>query len=178
MHIILGALGLLVTILFLLSRLADAGIDLGGLNPFLWKRRRAWRRKVEGNPIFTMQDPLEIAAILIVATGKIDGDMSSEERKSVFREFEHTLGLKHRAATDLVGSSAYLLGDMRLFREQLDAFLANAKERMSPAQAKSVISMMESVAGATGTPSEQQMSLITTARERLDPAPQPKGTWG
>jgi uncharacterized tellurite resistance protein B-like protein len=177
MHVILGALGLLVTILFLLSRLADAGIDLGGLNPFLWKRRRAWRRKVEGNPIFTLRDPLELAALLVAATAKIDGDMSSEEKKVVLREFEHTLGLKHRTATDLLGSSAYLLGDTRLFQEQLDAFLANAKERLSPAQATSVIAMMESVAGASGTPSESQKRLIATTRERLEPAPEPIGTW-
>ena len=45
MPYLLGFLGLLVTVLILLSRLADAGIDLGGLNPFLWRRRRAWRQK-------------------------------------------------------------------------------------------------------------------------------------
>jgi len=178
MHIVLTALGLIVSILFLLSRLADAGIDLGGLNPFLWKRRRAWRRRVEGNPIFTLQDPLEVAALLIVAIAKVDGDMSSDEKKSVLREFEHTLGLQHRAATDLLASSAYLLGDMRVLNEQMEAFLANAKERMSEAQARSVISMMEGVAGSTGTPSEQQKHLIAMVRERLDPPPQPIGTWG
>lgn len=178
MHIVLAALGLIVSILFLLSRLADAGIDLGGLNPFLWKRRRAWRRKVEGNPIFTLQDPLEVASLLVVATAKVDGDMSSEEKRTVLREFEHTLGLKHRVAADLLGSGVYLLGDMQVFQEQLAAFLANAKERLSPAQAQSVVAMMESVAGSGGSASEQQKSLIAAARERLDPAPQPKGTWG
>jgi len=34
MHIILGVLGAIVTILVLLNRLADAGIDVGWLNPF------------------------------------------------------------------------------------------------------------------------------------------------
>jgi len=178
MHIVLAALGLIVSILFLLSRLADAGIDLGGLNPFLWKRRRAWRRKVEGNPIFTLQDPLEIASLLVVATAKVDGDMSSEEKKAVLREFEHTLGLKHRVATDLLGSGAYLLGNMQVFQEQVAAFLVNAKERLSPAQAQSVISMMESVAGSTGSASEQQKGLIAATRDCLDPASVPKGTWG
>ena len=40
MHIILGALGSIVTILYMLDRL---GIDIGGLNPFYWYRRRAFR---------------------------------------------------------------------------------------------------------------------------------------
>ncbi len=177
MHI-LGALGLLVSILFLLSRLADAGIDLGGLNPFLWQRRRAWRKRVEGNPVFRMQDPLEIAALLVVATAKSEGDMTGDDRRAVLREFEHTLGLKHRVAIDLLGSSAYLLGDTRDFREQLDAFLKNARGRLSPAQAQSVIGMMESVAGSTGAASDQQKQLIAAARGQLDETLQPKGTWG
>jgi hypothetical protein len=96
----------------------------------------------------------------------------------VLGAFEHTLGLKHRVATDLLGSGAYLLGNMQVFREQVDAFLANAKEWLSPAQTQSVIAMMESVAGSTGGASEQQKNLITAARDCLDPASQPKGTWG
>lgn len=40
MHIVLGLLGTLVTILWLLYRLAEMGIDLGGLNPWAWRRRR------------------------------------------------------------------------------------------------------------------------------------------
>ena len=43
MHIILGALGTIVTILWLLHRLAEMGVSLGGLNPWLWQRRRKWR---------------------------------------------------------------------------------------------------------------------------------------
>ena len=39
MPVILGFLGSIATILVLLRQLAEAGIDLGGLNPFLWKRR-------------------------------------------------------------------------------------------------------------------------------------------
>ncbi len=45
MHVIIGVLGSIITILILLNRLAEAGIDLGGLNPFLWKRRRQWKQK-------------------------------------------------------------------------------------------------------------------------------------
>ena len=56
MHIILGFLGAVVTILVLFKRLSDAGIDIGWLNPFAWRRRRAWRNKYQGNPIFSLSD--------------------------------------------------------------------------------------------------------------------------
>ena len=55
MHIILGMLGTIVTILILLNRLAEAGIDIGGLNPFLWNRRRKWKKMYQGNPVFKIE---------------------------------------------------------------------------------------------------------------------------
>ena len=42
MHVILGILSSIVAILYALDRL---GIDLGGLNPFYWYRRRAFAKK-------------------------------------------------------------------------------------------------------------------------------------
>jgi hypothetical protein len=51
---ILAILGAVVSILILLNRLANAGINLGGLNPFLWYRRKKWRNQYEGN-VFTRQ---------------------------------------------------------------------------------------------------------------------------
>jgi len=45
MHVIIGFLGSVVTILWLLHRLAEMGIDMGGLNPWTWRRRRNFRQK-------------------------------------------------------------------------------------------------------------------------------------
>ena len=88
MHIILGALGTIVTILILLNRLADAGIDLGGLNPYLWNRRRKWRNQYEGNPVFKIESPMDATAILMVAATKADGDMTKEEKNLLLHLFE------------------------------------------------------------------------------------------
>ncbi len=90
MHIVLGALAIIVTVLILLNRLADAGIDRGGFNPFPWRRRHTWRSKLDANPLFLLEDPKEIAALLAVGVAKIDGDMSSEEKRALLAEFEST----------------------------------------------------------------------------------------
>ena len=52
MHIILGVLGIIVTILILLSRLQENGIDIGWLNPFSCHRRRSYRKEHDLNPAF------------------------------------------------------------------------------------------------------------------------------
>jgi hypothetical protein len=167
MPFILAALGSIVAILILLKGLADAGIDLGGLNPFLWRRRRQWREKIHGNPIFSVQEPKDLAALLVVGVAKIDGDMSADEKRAVLKEFESTLALKARDAAALLGSSVYLLGDPNLLMTQLDDVLRGARDKFTSEQVVSTLAMMERVADACGTPSAQQSQLIENVRGRL-----------
>lgn len=64
MHIILGLLGTIVTILVLINRAQDARIDIGWLNPFTWHRRRAFRNQYQANPAFCLESPMDSAALL------------------------------------------------------------------------------------------------------------------
>ena len=80
MHIILALLGTIVTILILLNRLNESGIDLGWLNPFSWARRRKFRNEHDLNPVFKLDSPMEAAAILMLASAKIDGDITREQK--------------------------------------------------------------------------------------------------
>ena len=82
MHVVLALLGAIVTLLYVFSRLADIGIDLGGLKPFYWRRRRAWRKKYEGDPIHAIDDPLEIAALFVVGIAKLEGDVSANQKQA------------------------------------------------------------------------------------------------
>jgi uncharacterized tellurite resistance protein B-like protein len=177
MHIILGLLGTIVTLLWMLHRLAEMGVSLGGLNPFLWRRRRAWRTRYEANPLFSLTDPLEVTALLALATAKADGDMSVAERQALLAEFERTFSMNQRKASELLTSSAHLLGDGQVLREQLDDVLARSRESFSDAQRASALDMLERVAAASGTASAQQRELIARARGVLGPEPAPKGTW-
>lgn len=177
MHVVLGALALVVTALILLNRLADAGIDLGGLNPFLWRRRRAWRDKLEGNPLFRLTDPQEVAAVLAVGVAKIDGDMSGDEKRALLREFETTFGLKSRQAAELLGSSVHLLGDPKVLLEQLDVVLAGSGDKFTSDQVVSTLAMLDRVAGSAGACSDMQRTLIETIRSRLSQMRPAARTW-
>lgn len=178
MHIILSLLGGVATLLFILYRLAEMGVTLGGLNPFWWRRRRAWRRKYEANPVFSLQDPKEIGALLVVGVAKIDGDMSAEEKRALPAEFERTFSVDAREAAELVAASAYMLGDAEVLRTQLDGVLANGRERLNREQAESVLEMMERIAGLGGAPTGEQLRLIDAVRGGLTRPAAPQGTWG
>jgi uncharacterized tellurite resistance protein B-like protein len=177
MHILLGLLGTIVTLLVLLHRLADVGIDLGGLNPFSWRRRRAWRQKFEANPIFALHDPREIAAVLLVGVAKIDGDWTASEKRAVLDEFERTFSMTPKAASELLASTVYLLGDMRVVNEQLDPLLDRFREQLDTAQVDSLLAIIERIAAVDGGPTSQQRDLVGAITTALAPKERPAGTW-
>ena len=167
MHLILGALSSIVTILWLLHRLAEMGIDLGGLNPWLWHRRRKWQQQFQGNAIFHVTSPMEVAALLIAGTAKADGDMSSEEKAEILRIFEEEFGLSKRDAAALLLSSTYLLGKGHELYEQLSKVLKPSQEKFTDEQAESTVVLMRQIANRDGATHERKDALISETEALL-----------
>jgi hypothetical protein len=117
MHVLLGLLGSLITILYILDRL---GFDLAGMNPFYWRRRRAWAKKYEGDPIYSVEDPIEVAAILIIGVARLEGDLSAEQKRVAQEQFASAFSMDARAAAQLLGSASHLLGAPQVIDAQLD----------------------------------------------------------
>lgn len=145
MHIILGILGAIVTILVLANRLSDAGIDLTWLNPFAWHRRRTWRKKYEGNPIFSLYEPIEVAALLATVTAKLDGDLSKEEKSALIALFQAEFGKSEREASDLLMSSVYLMGNGDEALKKPDRVIAASLEKYTIEQVESTLKLIDAV---------------------------------
>lgn len=177
MHVLLGILGAIVTILILLKRLADSGIDLGGLNPFLWNRRRQWRMKVEGNPIHAISSPMELTALLMTATAKIDGDMSSEEKKALLSFMEKEFRLSKREAADLLIASAHMLGDGIALHKNLDGVVRPGLDNFSEVQARSALELLEEVCSIDSAGNELKTEFIERVRQIFDARFAPQGKW-
>jgi len=174
MHIVIGLLGSAVTILFLLDRL---GIDLGGLNPFHWYRRRAFANKYGSDPIYSIEDPIHLAALLVIGAAKLDGDVTAGQKAAAREQFENVFSLDAKAASELFGSAAHLLAAPQLIEEQLQKLADRSGDRFSPDQAESVVEMMTSVVSADGSPSATQSAFIENVRTRFVPPPKNQGGW-
>ena len=177
MHIILGVLGAIITILVLLNRLAEAGIDLGGLNPFLWSRRRKWRNKYKGNPIFKMENPMDATAILMVAVVKADGDMTKEDKSLLLNLFENEFHLTKKDAAGLLISSVYLLGDGSEVKGKIKSFLSPSKKSFTEEQANSAISLITKVAGNPNTIHPNVQEILDQVNDELQPIPSSEQKW-
>lgn len=177
MHIVLGILGTIVTILVLLNRLADAGIDLRGLNPFLWQRRRKWKQQLEGDPIYRVASPMDATALLMVAVAKSDGDMSAEEKKKILEMFQGEFQLSRRDAADLMVASVYLLKDGSDLRANLAKVMEPSLGKFTPEQVESATSLIRRVGQIDPEPNEIRATLIRDICAVLAPTTRDKGTW-
>jgi uncharacterized tellurite resistance protein B-like protein len=174
MHIVLGLLGSIITILFLLDRL---GIDLGGLNPFYWFRRRAFVKKYGSDPIYSVEDPVHVAALMIIGAAKLDGDLTANQKQVAQELFVSEFSLDSREASQLFGSAAHLLAAPQLIDDQLRKLAARNIDRFSPDQARSMVDMMAKVASADGDLSSEQKGYIESVRSQFVSEEKSKGTW-
>ena len=174
MHVVLALLTSIITILYLLDRM---GMDLGGLNPFYWRRRRAWAAKYQGDPIYSVEDPMHIAALLVVGAAKLDGDISAEQKRVILNKFESSFSLSPSEASELLGSAAHLLGAPQVIDSQLDGVAQKNKDQFSKEQAESMIQMMEAVASAEGDVTAKQGDYVASLRALFMSAEKPPGTW-
>ena len=173
MHVLIGILGGLVTILYLLDRL---GIDIGWLNPFHMYRRRAFAKKHGADPIFSIEDPVHVASLLIIGAAKLGGELTAEQKRVAQEQFESSFSLNSNDASGLFGSAAHLLAAPQLVEDQLNKLAEKNSSRFSHEQATSMIGMMTAVVAAGGEPSDAQSRFIEKMRSSFV-QPQSEGTW-
>lgn len=179
MHIVLGVLGAIVTILILLKRLSDAGLDIGWLNPFLWHRRRKWRQQVTGDPIFMIDHPMDVTALLMTAVAKSDGDMTVGQKTAILDLFQREFHLSQKDAAAMLSSRVFLLKDGEALRGNVKKVLEPSLEKFSQEQADSAISLLERVARCEGDgPSAIQLELIEQVKALMAARFAPQGKWG
>jgi len=144
---ILAVLGAIVAILILLNRLADAGIDLGGLNPFLWRRRKNWKDKLEGNPIYQIDSPMDVVALYMLAVVKADGDMTKEDKTNLLQLFSSEFNLSDKEASSLLISSSHLLGNGEEAQDNVAKVFEKSLPNFTESQMKSSQELIRKAAG-------------------------------
>ncbi len=172
MHIILGLLTAIISLLYILDRL---GIDVGYLNPFTWARRRAWAKKYEGDPIYSIEDPIHVAAIFVVGTAKLGDDVSAEKKAMIVSLFAKTFSLSEKDANDLYISAAHLFGAPQVLETQLTGVADRHRETFSGSQADSLFEMVAEVLGSDSN--DAQRAFVATLRDKLAAQSVPQGNW-
>lgn len=164
MHIIIGFLTALATLLYALERL---GVDIGWFNPWAWKRRRAWLKQSTGNPAYGLDKPIDAIALVATAAAKIDGDLSIDEKAELKNIFQSTFNQTEKEATQLLGASVYLLGSGEDIFQSPDKVLKRSIEKFSDEQKESSIELVCKIINVGGAPSALQEEFFNKVKKIL-----------
>lgn len=164
MHILIGFITALATLLFALERL---GIDLGWLNPWAWRRRRAWQKQVTANPVFSLEKPMDAIALLATAAAKIDGDLSLEEKEALNVAFQNTFSLSKQDASHLLGLSVHLLGSGEEVYRSPNKVLQKSLVSFTSEQKKLSLEMLGDIISLRQQPSDLQLKFVESVKKIL-----------
>lgn len=168
MHIILALAGAIITILILINRLGAAGITLDSFNPFAWYRKHKWLNRYHTKPIFTIDHPQKVAALLIVAVAKADGLISIEEKNQILEMFEKEFGHEKQEASGLFTSSAFFLKDEIDVASNLSKILELSAMEFTDNQIQFTIECMQKIAAMSGENTTEKDKIIEKFKHHFE----------
>ena len=118
-----------------------------GLNPFLWHRRKQWKDKLEGNPIYQMDSSMDVVALYMVAIVKADGDITKEDKDRILTLFETEFHLSTKEASSLLISSSHLLGNGDEVQNNVAKVFERSLPHFTEAQVNSSQALIRKAAG-------------------------------
>ena len=177
MHVVIAAITAIAGLLWALNALQRSGFQLSSLNPFLAYRRWQWRRTYGGKPIYKLDRPMDVAAVLLLGVAKADGEITSDQKKTLLDMFQREFGISRDEASDLLLASSHLLRDVIYIVDHLDKVLERSADRFEPDAVASLLAMMRHVAALDGSINGEQQRLIEATDRYFVARSKPAAKW-
>ncbi|HEY0684881.1 MAG TPA: TerB family tellurite resistance protein [Steroidobacter sp.] len=178
MHIIIAAITAVAGLIWALNNLQRSGFDLNSLNPFLAYRRWKWRSTYGNKPIYKLERPMDVAAVLLLGVAKADGDITSDQKRELQSMFQSEFEISRDEAADLLLASSHLIRDEIYIVDRLDKILERSAPHFEPTAVASLLGMMRKLAAMDGSINGEQQKLIdATERFFASRKKGPNGKW-
>jgi hypothetical protein len=174
---VIAILTALTAFVWALYRLHTSGFDLRALNPFHWLRRMKWQNQINTKSIHAIENPMEAAALLVVAIAKLDGEITREQRNFIIQLFVNEFSLTESAANDLYAVSSYLLKNVNNIIPEVRLILEPCKAAFKPNHIETLLEMLNKTASEENSPTVAQSELILAVRKQLIPGEDDKFNW-
>lgn len=174
MHVVIGVITAIAGLIWALVALQRAGFSL---DPFAWYRRMQWRKKYADKPLYCLDDPMDVAAVLLLGTAKCEGEISAEQKRALLELFQSEFKLAYDEAADLLLASSYLIRDQVYLVDNLPKILERSRDRFTPAQVDSLLALMRRVAALEGPANEEQRELIEAVERYFAERGRRRGVW-
>ncbi len=165
MHIVLSIITALAGLAWALSSLQKSGFDFNSLNPFLWHRRSKWRKKHDTKPIYKLNEPLDVAAVLLLGIAKCEGEISAEQKNQLVSIFQNDFHLDANQASDQLLASSHLLRDEIYIVDNINRLMDLSGPKFTPSQSASLLELMKRVAKIESSINLEQQKLIDATQK-------------
>lgn len=177
MHVVIAVLTAIAGLLWALNALQRSGFHFSSLNPFLAYRRWQWRSTYGGKPIYKLDRPMDVAAVLLLAVAKADGEITSDQKKTLLEMFQSEFGISRDEASDLLLASSHLIRDVIYIVDHLDKVLERSADRFEPDAVASLLAMMRRIAVLDGSINGEQEKLIAATERYFAARSRPASKW-
>ncbi|MDR2016067.1 MAG: hypothetical protein LBP90_00430 [Burkholderiales bacterium] len=170
MHIVIGVITAIAALIGALHALQKAGVDLNSFNPFTWYRRHQWTKKIHVHPALTADNPMDIAAVVLLHTAKLKGELTRETRQTLLSIFRDTFKIKTGEVNELFSATSFRLKD-GLFEKYVSRFIEERWNTLTMAQTQQIIPLVQRIADLDGAPTLHQNEFILLLKEKTLPPP-------
>lgn len=178
MHIVIAAITAIAGLFWALNALQRSGFHFSSLNPFLAYRRWQWGRTYGARPIYKLERPMDVAAVLLLGIAKADGAITSDQKRELLAMFQGEFAITRDEASDLLLASSHLIRDEIYLVDHLDKILARSASRFEADAVAALLGMMRKVAALDGSINTEQQKLIDATERYFARCDQPTGKWG
>lgn len=178
MHLIIAAITALAGLFWALNSLQRSGFNPSSLNPFLAYRRWKWGRTYGAKPIYRLERPMDVAAVLLLGIAKADGEITSDQKRELQTIFQSEFEISRDEAADLLLASSHLIRDQIYIVDHLDKILELSAPKFELEAVRSLLTMMRRVAALDGSINGEQQKLIDATQHFFDARQQAaNGKW-
>lgn len=159
MHLVIGAIVVLGTLFYVISRMLDAAGDAKSA-----ARRFSWSRRVNKSAIDLVDTPKQVAAILLVQIAKYKGDVSAEQKAAIFNEMRSAEFGPEKEREELFAFARLVINDVGDAANVLTKLTRPLRSSLTPHEIRDLIDMMSRVAAVDGAVNDPQTALIQSVR--------------
>ena len=160
MGVLLEILGLIITFTFAMEALRKFGIDVGWLNPLTFFRRHAWRRKISTPPLYALQHPVDVVAVLALATVQTTGAITTHQKKGVQALLSEHLNMSESDATNIWLASSHMLRSRPLELGELPAVLGPSADKFTDYHVQTLKTVMQLASQLEPPVNSSQLELL------------------
>lgn len=177
MHILIGLITAIAGLFWAINSLQRSGFNPSSLNPFLWNRRRKWKSLYAEKPIYNLDKPLDIAAVLLLGTLKCEGEISSEQKSTLTSIYQDNFNLSDSEAADLLLASSHLIRDEIYLADNIANILEKSHQQFSDEQVSSLLVLMNKVSIIESSTNQEQSNLINAVKNYFNKSTSSNNQW-